>query len=478
MRLSALNTGQILSQNTPTAPTQYEYLDKNCVLLTEGTFNSMDGEVTITSEHLDKIAQVYNEKIDAIKAEGREPVMADYQPAQLDHSVSAKDTIGRLIGPLSVAEVNGKQTLFGVIRFLGSEAIEKVSDGRWTHLSVGINSLETCVLDEITVTPFPACKDAILFSEKGKKMNEDEKKEKEDEKKLSEDKDEDDKKEEKKLTEDKDEDDKKEEKKLSEDKDEDDKKEEKKLTEDKDEDDKKEEKKLADEKAEHEKGETQSEEKEEHKTKLSAALSTMKKKQESFRLAIKTANINSRFARLRSEAKVTPAEMKKIDVARLAKSSDETIAAVLESYENRQPAVHTAVLATVNAVNVAKVAEEIKLAEMRQIEKESRARFSSIPKKDDEQSNNDMNFSDNKTPESKEQTGHIDLWDEIVKSIKVGDEKTAHEMYCKMRGAKLEADTCEASELDMKHLMAEFSALENEYSEVIRLSALSTGIKI
>ncbi len=455
MKLSAQNTGQILSQHAASVQTNFDYLDKNCVLLTEGTFNSMDGEVTITSAHLEKIAEVYNAKIEAIKAEGREPVMADYQPAQLDHSVSARDTIGRLIGPLSVAEHNGKKTLFGVIRFLGAEAIEKVSDGRWTHLSVGINSLETCILDEITVTPFPACKDAILFSNKGKKMNEEEKKDKDEEKNLAEAKDDEAKEDEKKLAETKDDEEKEEEKKLAEAKEEDEKKEEKKLAEEKDD-----------------------EEKCEQKTKLSAAITAVKSRQETLRLSIKSANIKARFAKLRSEAKVTPAEMKKIDVVRLAKASDETVAAVLESYENRQPAVHTAVLASVNAVSVASVAEEVRQARMSALEKESRARFSSIPKKGDEQSNNDMNFSDIKPPESKEETGHIDLWDEIVKSIKVGDEKTAHEMYRKMTGTKCSDDSCEGSELDMKHLMSEFAALENEYSEVIRLSTMTAGIKI
>ena len=479
MRLTAANTGQILSQNTPTTQSECDYLDKNCILLTEGTFNSMDGEVTITPEHLDKIAEVYNGKIEAIKAQGREPVMADYQPAQLDHSTSAKDTIGRLVGPLAVADHNGKKSLFGVIRFLGSEAIEKVSDGRWTHLSVGINSLETCILDEITVTPFPACKDAILFS-KGKKMNEDENKDKKDEEKnLSAEDATDDKKDEKKLTEDKDEDDKKDEKKMSEDKDEDDKKEEKKLTEDKDEDDNKKEKKLAEkEDTEHEKGETDSEEIQEHKKKLSSAITSMKAKQENLRLAIKKANINSQFARLRREAKISPAEMKKLDVVRLAKSSDETIAAVLESFEIRQPAVHTGIYASVNAVNLTAVAKELESAKLSALEKECRARFSSIPKKEGDESNNDTNFSDNKAPETKEEIGHTDLWDEIVKSIKVGDERSAHEMYRKMRGMKMEADTCEATDVDMKHLMSELASLETEYSEVIRLSALSSGIKI
>lgn len=459
MKFTDGNIGQILSHQTALVP-NCDYIDKRCVLLTAGTFNSMDGEVTITDEHLQKICDVYNNKIEEIKLQGRDPSMADYQPAQLDHSTSARDTVGRLIGPLSVGEINGKSTLFGVIRFLGQEAIEKVSDGRWTHLSVGIKSLESCELDEITVTPFPACRDAILFSEKGNKMSDEEKKE------------------EKNLAEEKTDKEEKEEKKLTDDKDENDKKEEKKLSDDKDTDDKKDEKKLNDEKANDENEEDEKEEKEMSKKKLSAAFTAFKSKQEAIKLAMKEANLKATFKRLQAQAKILPAEMKKIDVARLAKSSQETIDAVVDSYELRQPLVYTQVMGTVHAINPTLIRKEIKEKHLSDLEKETRARFSSIPKKDDQQSNNDTNFSNNKPTEENTNIGHIDLWDEIVSSIKKGDEQAAKDMYMKMTGARLEDDSCAASEVDMKKLMADFASLEESYSEVVRLSALATGIRI
>ncbi len=451
------NIAQILSQsNANDCTTTTEYLDKNCILLTEGSFKSMDGDVTITAEHLNKIAETYRNKLSKIRAEGREPSMADYHPAQLDHSTSARDTVGRLIGPLLVQTHNGKQTLFGVIRFLGCEAVEKVSDGRWTHLSVGINSLETCELDEITITPFPACKDAILFSSKGAKMEE-----KDEEKKdLAADQTCDDKKE---LSADKDEDDKKE---LSVDKDE-----------DEDEEDEEEKKVKAKKKSvkAKKKLEEEDDEAKENKTKLSAALVGIRTKQEGIRLAIKQSNIKARLSKLKAEAKITPAELKKIDLIRLAKSNDETLLAVLESYENRQPVLHTAIYGSVSAVNPATVAHQMRMSAL---EKETRARFASIPKKEGDESNHDTAFADIKPTEDENEIGHNDLWDEIVKSIKTGKESEAKEMYRKMRGVKCEADSCESTEMDMKKLMSDFASLETELTEVVRLATITTGIKI
>lgn len=437
IRFIGNNIAQILSQNyLPFNDATSEYIDKPCILLTEGTFQSMDGEVTITPEHLHKIVETYNSKIDAIKATGRELVMADYHPAQLDHSTSAKDTIGRLIGPMYVEERDGKQTLHGVIRFLGAENVERVQDGRYTHLSVGINNLETCELDEITVTPFPACKNAILLSNKGASMNEEEKKKAEEEAK--------------------------------------------KLAEEKEAEEKEKEKKLAAEKAKEDdeikaKKKLEDDEKEENKTKLSSILTGIKTKQEGIRLAIKQSNIKARLSKLRAEAKLTPAEQKKIDVVRLSKMNEETITEVLATFENRQPVIHTPIYGSVNAVNPAKVANDIRMSEL---EKETRARFNSIPKKLGDEKSNDNDAPVNKTPETNDETSQTDLWDEIVKSIKTGDENAAKEMYRRMVGTKLNDEGCATDETEMKKLMSDFASLETDYSEGIRLATVISGIKI
>lgn len=452
-------TGQLLSRSElDNSADNIDYFDRPCVLLTEGTFQSMDGEVTINPEHIVKMAEVFNAKIEKIKASGREPVMSDFQPAQVDHLPGAFDTVGRLIGPLKVEVKDGKQTLFGVIRFLGKENIERAKDGRFTHLSVGIDSLKSCELDEISITPFPACKNAILLSNKGACMTEEEKKKKaEEEAKLAEEEKAKEEEEAKKLAAEEEE-----KKKLAEGD---------KAHEDA-ESKKKEEEEEAAVKA---KKKLEEDEEKDDKKKLGALLVGIKAKQDGMRLAIKQSNIKVRLSTLRANAKITPAEMKKLDVVRLAKASDETIAAVLESYENRQPVILTPVYSTVNAVNPAVVAQEIRMSEL---ENETRKHLKSVPQKVADKTNQGARLADIKEPAENTEEPHTDLWDEIVKCIKAGDENTAKEMYRKMRGAKLEGESCESTEMEMKKLMADMAALDSDYSEVVRLATITSGIKI
>lgn len=145
-----------------------QFIDKEAVLVYPGVFNSMDGEVVITDETIRKICENYNAKLQKTKLSDQEPNLRECAPIQLDHSTSAKDTVGRLIGPLTVAETDiegeGKKfALFGKLRFLGYENVDKVKDGRWTHLSIGAD-IENCTISELTVTPFPAAARAMMLS--------------------------------------------------------------------------------------------------------------------------------------------------------------------------------------------------------------------------------------------------------------------------------------------------------------------------
>src|SRR5271157_5024170 len=89
-----------------------------------------------------------------------EPHPRVYPPIQLDHSKSARDTVGRLVGDLTMGEyelADGKkvQALKGKVRVLGKENVERVEDGRWAHLSIGAD-LKKHELSELSITPFPA----------------------------------------------------------------------------------------------------------------------------------------------------------------------------------------------------------------------------------------------------------------------------------------------------------------------------------
>ena len=138
------------------------------MLVYTGKFNSLDGEVEIKDEDIEKLATNHNGMLASLKrlAVGDVPVK-HYPPLQLDHSTSAKDTVGRLVGDLEVGEhttPEGKyKALFGKVRILGKENVEKVMDGRWTHVSIGAD-LESHKITELTITPFPAAADASLLS--------------------------------------------------------------------------------------------------------------------------------------------------------------------------------------------------------------------------------------------------------------------------------------------------------------------------
>ena len=144
-------------------------LDKKALLVYPGKFMSLNGEVEIKDEDIDKLATNHNSLFSKLGrlASGDVP-MKHYPPIQLDHSTSAKDTVGRLVGDLEVGthqleDGTSVKALYGNVRVLGKENVERVQDGRWTHLSIGAD-LETHKLSELTITPFPAAADASLLS--------------------------------------------------------------------------------------------------------------------------------------------------------------------------------------------------------------------------------------------------------------------------------------------------------------------------
>ena len=87
----------------------------------------------------------------------------DEVPIQLDHSTSARDTIGK------VREVvrEGNE-LFSQLEFLGKEVVDNVRLGKWNKVSVGLKIKHPEMkLQEVSVTPFPALENARVFSQEG-----------------------------------------------------------------------------------------------------------------------------------------------------------------------------------------------------------------------------------------------------------------------------------------------------------------------
>lgn len=173
MKVFMSHSGHLEQPGTPLegeAPSQTE---KRALLVYCGKFLSLDGEVEVTDEHLERLASNHNSLVQKLKrmAQGDVP-LKHAPPVQLDHSTSARDTVGRLVGDLEIAPhqlEDGTQVraLFGNLRILGRENVERVMDGRWTHLSIGAD-LEEGKISELTITPFPAAAEASMLSKMAK----------------------------------------------------------------------------------------------------------------------------------------------------------------------------------------------------------------------------------------------------------------------------------------------------------------------
>lgn len=146
-------------------------LDKPVLMVYAGKFESMDGPVEIKDEDIEKLAANHNTLMSKLGRLASGDVHPRHNPPlQLDHSTSARDTVGRLVGNLTVgkhtlADGSEVKSLMGTARVLGKENVEKVEDGRWTHLSGGFD-LENHKVSELTITPFPAAEEAHMLSKR------------------------------------------------------------------------------------------------------------------------------------------------------------------------------------------------------------------------------------------------------------------------------------------------------------------------
>ena len=82
-------------------------------------------------------------------------------PLQLDHSKSARDTIGF---PQKLWLSNEGTEIHGDLEFRGKENVEKVRLGLWKKLSIGLGIKHPDMkMDHVAVTPFPSLADAAMF---------------------------------------------------------------------------------------------------------------------------------------------------------------------------------------------------------------------------------------------------------------------------------------------------------------------------
>lgn len=176
LRLGFLDESE--PKNHPEIIDESAKLVRRALLVYEGDFDSMDGPVKVSHDDLKLLTANHNaliQNVAKLAGVGESDLqMKDFPPVQLDHSVSAKDTVGRLIGPISLEPYTTKagknvMGIYGNVCILGAENVQKVADGRWTHLSVGVD-FENGKFSELTITPFPAAPEASLLSKMASKF--------------------------------------------------------------------------------------------------------------------------------------------------------------------------------------------------------------------------------------------------------------------------------------------------------------------
>lgn len=335
--LIKLSTAFFLDADGAEISAGQSYYERRAVLCHVGDFQSMTGPVKVTEAMLERVCNTHNSNWERLKQMIQGPVpLKECAPLQLDHSDSATVTVGRLVGKLEVADYllsdgTTVKALFGTLRVLGAENIEKARDGRWIHLSIGCDFIAGKVR-EMTITPFPAAGGSSFLSNPGETMKNRQKLKAylTGHKKMSDD---DAESELKKC--------------------EADPKEHEKLTAESDKQDEEDDKKKKDELAAAESARV---------TKLAAVKTNVTQLASSFetsmkaaKLAAATGTIHTRLSKLRAQCKVTPAEIKKMDIVKLASSSQAEIDAAMQSYEAREPVIIPGQLGTIKALDLAKI---------------------------------------------------------------------------------------------------------------------------
>ncbi len=149
-----LSGGEFISALPEEVPEDHPVAFRQVEILRPGTYNWWD----FTAQEMAEISA--NFKAD-------QP-----PPLQIDHSRSSSDCHGRVIDIYLDHELEGGPRVLGLVLFLGAHAVERVLDGRWSRYSAGL-WLNPCILDELSVTNWPACQTAKNLHESEEEMEDD-----------------------------------------------------------------------------------------------------------------------------------------------------------------------------------------------------------------------------------------------------------------------------------------------------------------
>lgn len=441
------------------------------LLVYDGEFESMDGKVIVNPDHVDLLAKNHNAILSKVArmASGEIP-MRDCPPMQLDHSVKSSDTIGRLVGEVSSrdfehARLGKRRGLFGTARFLGKENVEKAKDGRYTHVSIGAD-FELGKLNELSVTPFPAAEQASLLSKPGTEkgehaMHEKLKKHYMEHGKLSEA--DADKKSKDCL--------KHHMSKLDMD--------EKTAMSHMEKADDKELSRMSNEYAEYEKKilEPDHEARMAAKAKFVTLAKGMKDGRDKIRLGLRESMVSTRLARLREQAKVTPAELKKLDIKKLSALADDAMEAALSTFEAREPVLNFgSSVGTAKAEAIETITKKYRLA---RLELESRMnmpmkRTEALKrlKQIEDEEKTELSGVETKVEPPSKGTLTAFSYDDACRMLSEGkheDLKLKLKEVFDQRMASGDGPHAEGEEQRMSSLAKDYTALQNQFDELVSL---------
>jgi hypothetical protein len=143
---------------------------KRALICYEGFFEGINGEVDVTPKMLEGICERYKSE----KANPKNDY--DFAPILVDHIRLTKNVMGRVlaegmkIGPWTNPEGEECVGLFGNLRIDDPDAQENVKSGKFSSISMSFDE-DTFELYEVSFVAVPAAKGSILLSKGGQTMN-------------------------------------------------------------------------------------------------------------------------------------------------------------------------------------------------------------------------------------------------------------------------------------------------------------------
>jgi hypothetical protein len=224
------------------------------------------------------------------------------------------------------------------------------------------------------------------------------------------------------------------------------------------------------------------------KKELSASNKRLSSKLAEARLTLRTQSVRTRLSSLRAQGKVTPAEMKKIDVAKLARLSQEGLDAVLGSYDAREPVIIPGLYGTAKGMTTTQLAAEVGKKTKSVLEAEARAQMSlkktgaksrlseTTEDKEEGVHNTHLEGTDAHTVSSLSEAEADDAFERMCKMVADGDKDGAKSLFKQCAG-RMTAESTD-SEDSLKHLSAALDAIEEEQGRIVKLAGAASGARV